>query len=420
MIKRLKPKSEFGRNILTLMTGTTIAQSIPVAITPILTRLYTPEDFGMLAMFVALTAIIGSVANGRYELAIMLPEKDEESINIAALCLLIAVGLSLFILITVVAFSSQIVHLLDNQGIKFWLYFVPFVVLMTGMFNALNYLNTRKLLYKDIAKANIYKSVGMASIQLGVGFVKSGATGLISGQIVAQMISNYRLAKNAKQNYDTNTVKLSEITRLAKRYQDFPKFSMWAVLANSLAYNLTNILISFYYSIATLGFYSLAQKILGMPASLIGGSIGQVYFQEATTEKQQTGNAVDTFNKTIKKLLILSVAMFTPLYFILPAVFEIVFGQEWRIAGKYAQIILPFVAAQFVAAALSNTNNIFEKQKIALLWQIGLLLLSIGLIFYSNFFQIEFFEFLKNLSICLFLYYGLLLFILWKVSQGRL
>jgi O-antigen/teichoic acid export membrane protein len=85
MIRRLKPKSEFGRNVLTLMTGTTIAQSIPVAITPILTRLYTPEDFGLLAVFVALTAILGSIANGRYELAIMHPEKDEESINIAAL-----------------------------------------------------------------------------------------------------------------------------------------------------------------------------------------------------------------------------------------------------------------------------------------------------------------------------------------------
>lgn len=420
MIRRLKPKSEFGRNVLTLMTGTTIAQSIPIAITPILTRLYTPEDFGLLAVFVALTVILGSIANGRYELAIMLPEKDEESINIAALCLLIAAGLSLLILIAVIAFSSQIVNLLDNQGIKFWLYFVPFVVLMTGMFNALNYLNTRKALYKDIAKANIYKSVGMASVQLGVGFVKSGATGLISGQIVAHMVSNYRLAKNANQNYDTNTVKLSEITRLAKRYQGFPKFSMWAVLANSLAYNLTNILISIYYSIATLGFYSLAQKILGMPVSLIGRSIGQVYFQQATIEKRQTGIAVNTFNKTIKKLLILSVAIFTPLYFILPAVFEIVFGQEWRIAGIYAQIILPFVAAQFVAASLSNTNNIFEKQKIALLWQIGLLSLTIGMIFYSNFFQIEFIEFLKIFSIFLFLYYGLLLFILWKVSQGRL
>jgi O-antigen/teichoic acid export membrane protein len=276
------------------------------------------------------------------------------------------------------------------------------------------------LLYKDIAKANIYKSLGMASTQLGVGFVKSGATGLISGQIVAQTFSNYRLAKTAKQNYDIKMVKMSEIKRLAKRYQDFPKFSMWAVFANSLAYNLTNILISIYYSIATLGFFSLAQRILGMPTKLIGSSIGQVYFQQATIEKRQTGIAVNTFNKTIKKLLILSVVIFTPLFFILPNAFEIIFGQEWRIAGEYSQIILPFIAGQFIAAALSKTNSIFEKQKISFLWQIGLLFLSIGIIFFSNFFQIEFVEFLKIFSISLFLYYGVLLFILWRVSQGGL
>ena len=84
MLTKLKPKSEFTRNVLTLMTGTTIAQAIPIAISPILTRLYTPKDFGVLALFVAITSIFGSIANGRYELAIMLPKKDEDAINIFA------------------------------------------------------------------------------------------------------------------------------------------------------------------------------------------------------------------------------------------------------------------------------------------------------------------------------------------------
>ena len=91
MKRSAKPESEFGRNVLTLMTGTTIAQAIPVAITPILTRLYTPEDFGLLAVFVAFSTILGSISSGRYELAIMLPENDEDAINIAALCFLLSI-----------------------------------------------------------------------------------------------------------------------------------------------------------------------------------------------------------------------------------------------------------------------------------------------------------------------------------------
>ena len=92
MINKLKPKSEFSRNVLTLMTGTTIAQAIPIAISPILTRIYTPEDFGILALFVAISTIFGSIANGRYELAIMLPKKDEDAINIFALGFIVNVG----------------------------------------------------------------------------------------------------------------------------------------------------------------------------------------------------------------------------------------------------------------------------------------------------------------------------------------
>ena len=413
-------KSEFNSNVLTLMTGTTIAQAIPIAITPILTRLYKPEDFGVLALFIAITSILSSVANGRYELAIMLQKKDEDAINIAALGLLIALVFAIVLLLPAIFLNKQITNLLGNEQIGFWIYFVPFVVLMTGLFNSLNYLNTRKKLYKNIAEASVYKSVGMASVQLGVGFIKSGVTGLITGQILSQVFANYRLAQNTQQNYDFSQVKKTEIKRLAKRYIDFPKFSMWAILANSLAYNLTNILISIYYTLATLGFYSLTQRILGMPASLIGSSIGQVYFQEATKEKQEIGKAVNTFNKTFKKLFILSVVMFTPLYFILPTILGIVLGAEWRIVGEYGQIILPFVATQFIAAALSNTNNIFEKQKISLIWQIGLLVLSISILIFSNLYSLNFDVFLNIYSLAISLYYALLIFILKKVSEGVL
>ncbi|MDN3639989.1 oligosaccharide flippase family protein [Simiduia curdlanivorans] len=420
MLSGLKSGSEFNKNVLTLMTGSTIAQAIPIAITPILTRMYSPADFGILALFISITAILGSVVNGRYELAIMLPEEDDEAINIAALGLLIGIAFSIFLFLPITIYNSEITRFLGNADISFWLYFVPFVVLMMGLFNVLNYLNTRKKLYKDIAKANVYKATAMSAVQLSFGVIKSGATGLISGQIVSQLAANFRLAKNAKSNYNLEKVNFIEIKRLAKRYIDFPKFSMWAVFSNSLAYNLTNIFISIIYNVGTLGFYSLAQRILGLPASLIGASIGQVYFQEAVNEKQRTGVAIKTFDKTSKKLFLLSILFFTPLYFVLPLIFEIVFGIEWRIAGEYAQIILPFVALQFIVAAVSNTNNIFEKQKIALLWQLGLLLISASIILYANYFSVFFTDFIFFYTIIMSAYYMFLFYILRIVARGKL
>ncbi|MEA3314866.1 MAG: oligosaccharide flippase family protein, partial [Campylobacterota bacterium] len=165
MLNKLKPKSEFSRNVLTLMTGTTIAQAIPIAISPILTRIYTPEDFGVFALFIAITAIFGSIANGRYELAIMLPKKDEDAINIFALGFIITSIISLALLVLVVLFNDYFTKLLNNDEISVWLYFVPIAVFFTGLWNILNYFNNRKKQYKDIAKATIIKSIVTAIVQ---------------------------------------------------------------------------------------------------------------------------------------------------------------------------------------------------------------------------------------------------------------
>jgi len=420
MIKKIVPKSNFAKNVLTLMTGTTIAQAIPIAITPILTRMYSPEDFGVLALFVAITAIMGSVANGRYELAIMLPTEDDDAINIAAMGLLIATVLSVVLFFPAIFLNDYIIEKLDNQFIGFWLYFVPPVVWLLGLYNILNYLNNRKKSYKDMAKATVYKSVAQAAVQLGIGAVKATASGLISGQIVSNLVANTRLALNVKRQYKLSKISWFEMKRLAKRYIDFPKYSMWATLSNTLSYQLLNMLITVFYSVATLGFYSLAQRILGMPSSLVGDSIGRVYFQQATLEKNKTGKAVKIFKSTTKKLMVLSCAFFIPLYFVLPLVFAIAFGEEWRIAGEYSQLILPIFVFRFVSAALSNTNNVFEKQGLALTWQIGLLILSMATLFVSGYYQFGFETFLKTYTLVISLHYILLYFILKYVAEARL
>jgi len=422
VLNKLKPKSEFSRNVLTLMTGTTIAQAIPIAISPILTRLYTPEDFGVFALFVAITSIFGSIANARYELAIMLPRKDEDAINIFALGFIITSFISLSLLILVIIFNDYFVKLLNNEEIKLWLYFVPIAVFFTGIFNILNYFNNRKKYYKDISNATILKSIITAIIQLSVGFLKGGVSGLISGQLISQMFANMKLFKNiVKDKVLISNISKVKIIALAKRYKNFPKFSMWAILTNTLSQHLTNILISSFFSLTTLGFYSLVQRLLGMPSALIAHSIGQVFFQEATKEKQKTGKAIKTFNSTIKKLFIISIPLFGILYFIVEDLFAFVFGEEWRIAGIYAQIVMPLFFVRFVVSSVTVINSIFEKQKISLCWQLILLLLSVGSLYISSLYFTNFEDFLILFTGVISLHYLVLFFILKRISEkGKL
>lgn len=418
MIQRLKPKSTFSRNVLTLMTGTTVAQAIPIAITPILTRIYTPEDFGLLAIFIAITAILSVMANARYELAIMLPEKDEDAINIAALGMLISTTFSIVLLVPAILFNNQIAGLLGNEEIGFWLYFVPIVVWLTGMYNVLNYLNTRKKLYKDLAKAKVYKSTAMASVQLGVGFVKAGGSGLILGYIASLVVSNVKLIKNSIVNYELKQLSFSVQKKMALRYVGFPKYSLWAGLANTSSLHITSILISNVYSLAHLGFYSLTQRVLEAPASLIGSAIGQVFYQEAVEEKKSTGSTRKSFNKTLKKLFVIGFIIFSILYWIVEDVFAFVLGEEWRVAGVYAQILIPLVFVRFFVSPLTVMNAIYERNKVGMYWQFSLLLLQLGLISIASLYEMSFEFYLYLMVWVISLHYLLILMIVSKYNNG--
>jgi O-antigen/teichoic acid export membrane protein len=408
-MQRLKLKSEFTRNVLTLMTGTTIAQAIPIAISPILTRMYTPEDFGVFALFVSISSVFGSIANGRYELAIMLPKKDEDAINIFALGFIITVVISLLLLILVVVFHDYFLALLNNEKIGPWLYFVPITVFFTGLYNILNYFNNRKKKYKDLAQVTIIKSIVTAIVQLSIGFIKQGVTGLISGQLLSQFFANTKLLKNIINDKRLlSKVSKLKIIALAKRYKDFPKYSMWAALANTLSQNLTNILILSFYSVATLGFYSLVQRVLGMPSSLLGSSISQVFFQQASKEKQKSGTAIKSFNSTVKKLVTIGIPSFGILYFIVEDLFAFVFGEEWRVAGEYAKIIMPLFFIRFIVSTVSILNIVFEKNLNGLYIQLTLLSTIVLLLLYSHINNINFEDFLKLMTSALCLEFILL------------
>ncbi|EIO3975975.1 lipopolysaccharide biosynthesis protein [Vibrio vulnificus] len=413
-------KNNFNKYLLTLLSGSVVAQALPVAITPVLTRIYTPEDFGVLAIFMAISLTLGSIASGRYELAILLPVKDDDAFVIAKLGILISVILSSSFLVVVFFWGERIAILLGSPSIADWLYLTPVMIISIGLYNCLNYLSTRKELYKNIAYSNITKSVATSSGQLIFSFAKPIFNGLIIGQVIGNIVANVNLFKTVKDNYNFKPTKLTKLIALLKRYKRFPLVSVWSILANNLSTHLVNIIISSMYSLSTLGYFTFTQKILGLPTSIVGNSIGQVYFQQAAIEKKNKGTAWETYKNTFIKLFCISIVFFLPLLFVVEDLFSFVFGKEWRVAGQYAQILIPFFAVRFIATALSNTNNLFEKQYLALLWQLFLLILNVCVIYLGFVFELEFIDLLYCISMVNFIHYTFLIIITMRVSIGKL
>ncbi|MEA3521806.1 MAG: oligosaccharide flippase family protein, partial [Campylobacterota bacterium] len=299
------------------MTGTTIAQAIPIAISPILTRMYTPEDFGMFALYMSVASILSVIATGRYELAIMLPKKDEDAINIVALSIVISFFVSFISFLIVFIFNAQITNLLGSPEISNWLYFIPITVLLTGVYQSFNYWSNRKKQYKRLAMSRVVQSGVAGSTNLGMGFAGFGSSGLILGGVLGQFISTTilgRLVWNEDKDRFVH-IKRLKIIVLAKKYINFPKFDLMASFINIFSNQVIHILFTTVFNPIIAGFYYLTQRIIGLPISIVSKSIGDVFKEQASKDFKKMKNAKTIYISTFKKLFVLALLPSLLLYF---------------------------------------------------------------------------------------------------------
>jgi len=374
MLKKLVPKSEFSRNVLTLMTGTTIAQAIPIAISPILTRIYTPEDFGVFALFIAITSILSVIVTGQYELAIMLPCNEKSAFNIVALSILINIILSFVIFLVIIIFKSSILTLLGNNKLVEWLYIIPISIFLIGLVNTLNYwLNAQKQ-YKQLSMNKIIQSGSNSTSNLILGFSKLGYDGLIISQILAQTIVAAILLKKAYDNKYIKYIKKFKIIALTKRYIKFPKITMFQSLFSTFSNQFPIFMITYFFTAKDVGYYSFAIKMISMPISLVSTSLYQVFFQSFSKVK----NKEIFFKNKFLKINLIFLPLFITLWFILPSLFSFIFGREWIVAGEYAQILLPLLYLKFISNLFTTTIYLYyERQMENLILSILISVLSI-------------------------------------------
>lgn len=400
LVSRVLPKGIFSKNILTLITGTALAQAIPIAIAPILTRLYTPEDFGGFALYIAISSIVAVAATGRYELAIMLPKKDSDASGLVVVSIAVSFIISLLILITVFLFDKIITLVLWNPEINCWLYFVPLSVLLTGIYQSLTYWNNRKKYYKRLAINRIIQNSAMSCSHVIAGIIGLGSGGLISGTIFGQGVATLALGIllwKEDKTIITATTSLKKLA-LSRRYINFPKYLVFSHMLNSASFQSPNLLLNVLFNSLTAGYYMLTRRVISVPISIVARAIGDVFRQEASHDFAHKGQCVEVYKKTLKRLVLIAIIPFLVFFFIAPDLFAFVFGEPWRVAGKYAQILTPMVFMQFVTSPLSLMFMVAEKQRFDLIWQVLLFVMTssslvIGYIFDSVTYALIMFSF---------------------------
>lgn len=382
LLRRFK-KSEYATDIRLVATSAIFSQALLLACTPILTRLYTPSDFGVLAVFISIVGVVQVVACFRYDIAISLSKDRQESFHTLALCL---IGSLLCTVLVGAVFASGALGT-SNSGLgqiqRFgWLVIVG--TFAVGVFMALNAWVGYAQKFALIAKMKVRQALSSAVAQVGFGFLTVGPMGLLVGYIISQSYGASAFAVEVKRARPQR-FGLRDVFAVAAKYRQFLFFAFPAAVINRLGIHIVPVLFGHYYSIAGAGFFLLAQRLVALPTLVVGRSVAQVYTNRLAKDSLAGDTRLlPTYAKTILSLLALGALPLGLLGAFSPWLFGLVFGDEWRLAGVFCQILTPAFYAQFVVSPMIQTLNVLGYQKAQLIWDSFRLAALVAVFIVSN------------------------------------
>jgi O-antigen/teichoic acid export membrane protein len=361
-----------GGDVLKLVSGTTAAQLLAILISPILTRLYGPQAFGMSALFGSLTGILGAISCMRYEPSIMLPEKDEEAVNLLGVCL-VFVALVTAATVPLIWFSGPVLRLLKADQLKPHLWLMPPAVLAAGLYLALNYWSSRTKRFGRLSITRVTSSVTTAAAQFGAAFAgRANGGSLIGASVLGSSLATGVLGWQVWRDDHRlfrRSVSAREMWLGLKRHHRFPLFGTWSILLNILSWQMPTFFLSAYFSSAVVGYYALGTRLLRLPMDLIGNAIGMVFFERAA-KARIGGTLPQLVEQTFRRLVNIGLFPLLILTFIGRDLFVLVFGAKWAEAGVYSQILSVWMFFWFISSPLITLFSVLEKQKYGLVFNV--------------------------------------------------
>ena len=412
-----KKNTSFKGDVFRLVGGTVIAQIIGIITIPIISRFFGPEAYGTAALFTAITSVLAVVACWRYELAIVIPEKDEEAASVFFVSLFATVVTTLLVSLLTAFWAESIFKLLKSEVLLPYKWFIPLFVFLQGLYMTFNYWNSRTKRFNRVAAAGIINSTTTRVINIITGFLGHASGGamvkaLTAGQAAASGIIGTQIIKNDSSFLKTN-FNFREILASIKRYKKFPLISTWSAFLNTLSANLPAMLLTYYFSSTAAGLFAFGHRLLTYPLSIIGSSMSQVFFQRSSEALHE-----NKLNKLTEKVFIqlITLGLYPTLLLMIvaPEIFGVVFGNKWIEAGVFSQILAPWIFFNFICSPLTTISELFNKQEIGLCFN--------ALLIATRYFSLFIGGLLKQIYLGLVIYSltGAITYIIWSAVLLKL
>ncbi|WP_176507367.1 oligosaccharide flippase family protein [Pseudomonas urethralis] len=377
MLTRIYSKFNTGfvRAVVLVAGGAFVSQGLIVAVTPLLTRLFSPESFGVLAAFTSALTIMISLASLKFELAIPQVKVERQAFEVAVLSFYI---LGVLAVISIVLLVGLWLLVPDSFQDYYWL--APPGLLFGGAFQIATYIAIRNKDFKGLTSANIQRSVVQSILQVAAGLASLGGFALVIGYVVSQAAAGLRIISRAFEG--RRAPSRLRLVALVKKYKNFPLLAAPAAMLNAAALNVSPFVIIYTFGMHEAGLFALAQRAMGVPMAFLGTAIANVYLSEIPRVVEASRpDAANFYKRSLRNLTIAGLPVVILAAVVLYLTVDMIFGAEWSEASGIMILLVPMFLGQFVVSPLSQTLNVIQRQDVQLKWDFARLIVpSSGLV----------------------------------------
>lgn len=383
----------FIKNVIVLASGTALAQVITIILLPLITRIYGPETYGLMSAFIAVSNILIPISSLSLPIAIILPKKDIEAISIVNASLKISFIMSFTYIFSLSLFFNEIVSLLQAESISRFLFLLPLMVILTGLSETLKNWLIRTGNFKDIAKISFIQPLVTYGSMVIIGVYYPSVTVLIFFTVLRsgiEFLMMYVVSRKSNTGFNYKEIKVNnKFKEVMHQYKDFPLYRTPDTLLNAISLNLPVIMLTIYSGTSVAGFYALGRTALSIPGQLIGNAVGSVIYPKIAEAANNKENLSALISKAT--LILFGIGIFPFGIFVLfgPAIFSIVFGEQWREAGEYSRWIAILTLFMFINKPAIQALPVINAQGFQLLYTtistvVRTLSLLLGLVYFEN------------------------------------
>jgi len=416
--------SNFVKNVVTVASGTAAAQAITMAFTPVITRLYGPEAYGVQGLFLSLLNMLLPLAIMGYPTAIVLPKEDRDAVNIIKLTMIVSISVALMTIIVLFVAEESLLNIFSLTSLGPLIYLLAPAVVFGAMSESLKQWLIRERAFGVAARFQVVTAFIVSSAKCVLGIIVPNAISLvlttIVGGLVGTLLTVLGWSKWRKGKGSISASGGKKIAHLIKEYRDFPLYRTPQHFINTLSQSMPVLMLASGFGAASAGQYSIAISLLAVPAALIGNSVVSVFYPRITAACYRGENVRGMILKATGGMALVGFIPYMAVVAIGPDLFQFVFGNEWRKSGQFSQWLALWLFMNHIHRPAASAIPALGLNKSLLLYEIissagKILALSVGVFLYQS----------DSMAVALFSLAGfssyvlLILWIIWKSPTGK-